>query len=48
MKKFQVSFIHIDGSNRNITIEAFNMERAELRFIINWGINMKILRIEKI
>ena len=32
MKKFKIQFQHTDNSNREIIIEAFNEERAKLRF----------------
>ena len=47
MKKFKVEFLHTDGDNREIIIEAFNEERAKLRFECNWGLDMKILNIKK-
>ena len=47
MKKFKVNFIHTDGDNREIIIEAFNEERAKLRFGVNWGLDMKILNIKQ-
>ena len=48
MKKFKVSFIHTDGTNREVEIEAFNKERAKLRFEVNWGEDMQITNIQKI
>lgn len=45
MKKFEISFLHTDGSTRKIVIEAFDQERAECRFEVNWGTDMKILGI---
>ncbi len=48
MKKFKVLFLHTDGSNREIIIEAFNSERAALRFEVNWGVDMKILNLSQI
>lgn len=47
MKKFKIQFQHTDNSNREIIIEAFNEERAKLRFEINWGSDMKILNINE-
>jgi len=46
MKSFKVCFLHIDGSSREVLIEAFNEERARLRFEINWGSDMKITKLE--
>lgn len=46
MKKFNVTFLHTDGDTRIISIEAFNEERARLRFEVNWGADMKILKVE--
>lgn len=48
MKKFKVTFIHTDGDTRNITIEAYNKERAILRFYVNWGNEMDVLNISKL
>lgn len=48
MKKYKVSLLHTDGSNREVIIEAFNEERAALRFEVNWGSDMKILNLSKI
>lgn len=45
MKKFNVTFLHIDGTTRTVTIEAYNRERAALRFAVNWGADMEILTI---
>ncbi len=42
MKNFKVTFKHIDGSIRTVSIQAFNKERAILRFEVNWGNDMKI------
>ena len=47
MKKFKIQFQHTDNSNREIIIEAFNEERAKLRFEVNWGSDMKILNINE-
>ncbi len=32
MKTFKIQFLHTDNSNREITIDAFDEERAKLRF----------------
>ena len=45
MKNFTIFFLHTDGSNRKVTIEAFNKERAFLRFLVNWGSEMGVLNI---
>ena len=45
MKRFIVEFLHVDGDVRTIKIEAYDIERAKLRFIVNWGKEMKILKI---
>ena len=45
MKIFIVEFLHVDGDVRTIKIEAYDIERAKLRFIVNWGKEMKILKI---
>jgi len=47
MKKFKITFLHTDGDIRNILIDAFNLERAVLRFEVNWGNDMKILNAVK-
>ena len=47
MKKFKITFLHTDGDTRTITIEAFNEEKARLRFFVNWASDMKILSIAK-
>lgn len=46
MKNFAITFLHTDGSTRKINIEAFDEERARLRFRVNWGHDMKIIRVE--
>jgi len=48
MKKFKITFLHTDGDIREITLEAFNEERAILRFYVNWSKDMKILNTTKI
>jgi len=45
MKKWKVDFKHTDGSKRTVDIEAFDKKRAEARFKVNWGNDMKILKI---
>ena len=45
MKKWKVDFKHTDGSKRTVDIEAFDKKRAEGRFKVNWGNDMKILKI---
>lgn len=45
MKNFIVKFLHTDGSIREVKIQGFNEERARLRFLVNWGEDMKILNI---
>ena len=47
MKKFIITFLHTDGDTRDLPIEAFNEERARLRFWVNWGDDMKILNCRK-
>lgn len=47
MKKFKIQFLHTDNSNREIIIEAFNEERAKIRFEVNWGSDMRILNINE-
>lgn len=47
MKTFEITFLHIDGDIRAIKIDAFNEERARLRFWVNWGDDMKILTVNK-
>ena len=45
MKKWKVDFKHTDGRKRTVDIEAFDKKRAEGRFKVNWGNDMKILKI---
>ena len=45
MKIFIIEFLHVEGDVRSIKIEAYDLERAKLRFIVNWGKEMKILKI---
>lgn len=45
MKKFAITFLHIDGSTRTVQIEALNIERAVGRFVVNWGTDMEILTV---
>ena len=45
MKKWKVDFKHTDGSKRTVDIEAFDKNRAKARFKVNWGNDMKILKI---
>jgi hypothetical protein len=48
MKKFKVTFWHSDGDVRETTIEAFNKERAIMRFSVNWHSDMIILNVVQI
>lgn len=48
MKKYNVTFLHINGSTRTVQIEALNIERAALRFTVNWGTDMEILKVTPI
>lgn len=48
MKKFKVFFLHTDEGTREVIVEAFNEERAKLRFEVDWGSDMKILRISNL
>ena len=47
MKEFSVTFLHTDGDTRTVEINAFNLERAKMRFEINWGADMKILKVQE-
>ena len=46
MKIFIIEFLHVEGDVRSIKIEAYDIERAKLRFIVNWGKEMRILKIK--
>lgn len=48
MKKFKIEFLHIDGDTREVIIEAYDIEKAKLRFEVNWGLEMKIKNIKLI
>ncbi len=48
MKTFKVTYLHTDGFKRKAYIQAYNKERAKGRFEVNWGLDMKILSIEKV
>jgi hypothetical protein len=44
MEKFQITFLHTDGSVRTLLpYEVINEEIARLRFSVNWSSDMKIL-----
>ena len=45
MKTFEITFLHTDGDIRKHKLQAFDLNRAELRFQVNWGDDMKILKI---
>ena len=45
MKTFEITFLHTDGDIRTLNIEAFNEERAIMRFYVNWSEDMKILTV---
>ena len=47
MNNYNITFLHTDKTIRTVKIEAFNRERAELRFYVNWGNEMKIQNIEQ-
>lgn len=47
-KKFKIKFRHISNEIRTHVIEAFNAERAKIRFEVNFGTDMKILEIKEI
>lgn len=47
MKKFKFTFFHdVDNEIREIIIEAFDLDRAKVRFKINW--NMEVINIESL
>ena len=45
MNTYEIEFLHTDGTTRIISIEAFNEERARMRFYVNWDKEMKIINI---
>lgn len=45
MKAFKVTFRHTDKRVRQVQVEAFDKERAILKFKVNWGEEMVILNV---
>ena len=46
-KTFEIEFLHTDGDIRFINMQAYNEERARMRFYVNWDKEMKILNVKQ-
>ena len=45
MNTYEIKFSHTDGTIRTVKIEAYNEERARMRFHVNWDKEMKIIKV---
>jgi len=47
MNNYEITFLHTDGTTRIVEIEAYNEERARMRFHVNWDKEMKIITVKQ-
>lgn len=47
MNTYEITFLHTDGTTRTVEIEAYNEERARMRFHVNWDKEMKIITVKQ-
>ena len=47
MNTYEITFLHTDGTTRTVEIEAYNEERAKIRFHVNWDKEMQIINVKQ-